>query len=188
MARLVSRFAHVVLAIGIVSLGAYPYEAGAHSATHRAAAAHPQQADAVLLWQGKILPIITDVYATFGNLSTALQNRDLDGIAKTGDQFAGEQQRFEQVKPVPHATSHTARVMDQGLRDLTNGTKALVVGLRATDNTAAQRGAVQVENGLKLFQQAVDQIRRINGPIGEPTVMPGPGAGPQPTPIIRGLP
>ncbi|HXT37379.1 MAG TPA: hypothetical protein VN837_17530 [Chloroflexota bacterium] len=196
MARSVSRFARLALAIGLLGIGTLPFEAHARSvaqaarvqSARAARGAGARQTTAVLVWQGKILPIVTDVYASLSDLSVALQNRDYNGIATTGDQFAGERQRFDLIKPTPHSMSNAAKVLDQGLRELTNGTKSLVVGLRDSDSAGSQRAANQVENGLKLFNQAVGQIRRMNGPVAEPTVIPNPNAGPVPTPIIKGLP
>ena len=196
MARSLPRFARLALAIGLLGMGTLPFDAHARSvapvpraqgasATHGGSA---QQTTAVLVWQGKILPIVTDVYNSLSNLSIALQNRDYAGIATTGDQFAGERQRFDLIKPTPHSVSNAAKVLDQSLRELTNGTKSLVVGLRDSDSAGSQRAANQVQNGLKLFNQAVGQIRRMNGPIAEPTIIPNPKAGPLPTPIIKGLP
>jgi hypothetical protein len=134
------------------------------------------------------LPIVTDVFGSLGDLNTALNNHDIDGVAKAGDAFAAEQARFEIITPVPQAVRGTARVMDAGLRNLANGTKALVVGLRANDNTAAQRAVAQIVQGIRQFQQAVDAIRRASGPVGTPAVHPSANGTPAPTPIIKGLP
>jgi hypothetical protein len=182
-----TRFARLALVIGLLAIAAVPLEARARNVTvGRQAAA--TQSTAVLVWQGKILPIITDVYASVSDLSVAVQNNDYDSIAKTGDQFGGEQQRFERVKPTPKTVGGAAKVLDQSLKDLSSGTKALVVSLRDSDSTGSRRAASQVENGLKLFNQAVGQIRRLNGPLTEPTVIPKTNGGPVPTPIIKGLP
>jgi len=180
-----TRFARLALVIGLLGIVAVPLEVRNVAAGAHAVAA---QSTAVLVWQGKILPIITDVYGSVSDLSVAVQNNDFDAIAKTGDQFGGEQQRFELVKPTPKTVGSAAKVMDQGLKDLTRGTKALVVSLRDSDPTGSRRAASQVENGLKLFNQAVGQIRRLNGPLAEPTVIPNTNGGPVPTPIIKGLP
>ena len=188
MARSFPRLARLALVIGLLGIGTVPFEAHARNIGRTAHSTAAQQSTTVLVWQGKILPIVTDVYASLSDLSVALQNRDFDGIAKAGDQFAGEKQRFELIKPTPHAVSGASKIMDQSLRDLTNGTKSLVVGLRDSDSAASQRAANQVENGLKLFDQAVGQIRRLNGPLAEPTSIPNADAGPAPTPIIKGLP
>jgi hypothetical protein len=184
-------FAHLVralLVIGIIGLGVGRRDAIAGpDGTRQARAAGAQQATDVLIWQGKVLPIVTDVFASISALSTALQNRDISGVAKVGDQFAGEQIRFEAVSPVPNQVKQTALNFNRALRDLSDGTKALVVGLRSSNNADAQRAATKVVNGLKEFQQAVDQVRRNSGPIGEPTVVPQANAGPAPTPIIKGI-
>jgi hypothetical protein len=158
--------------------------AGASRQTQTNVAPQPTE---VLVWQGKVLPIVTDVFASISGLSTALQNRDIDGVAKIGDQFAGEEIRFQAVSPVPHQVKQTAQSFNKALRDMSDGTKALVVGLRSSNNTNAQRAANQVVVGLREFQQAVDQVRRNAGPIGEPTVVPQANAGPAPTPIIKGI-
>ncbi len=182
-----TRFARIALVIGLLGIAAVPLEARARNVASTARTA-TTQTTAVLVWQGKILPIITDVYSSVSDLSVAVQNNDFDSIAKTGDQFGGEQQRFEQIKPTPKTVGGAAKVLDQGLKDLTSGTKALVVSLRDSDSTGSRRAAAQVENGLKLFNQAVGQIRRLNGPLAEPTVIPNTNGGPVPTPIIKGLP
>lgn len=188
MARSGSRLARVVLMISLLGIGAVPFGAQARTIARTTHGSAAQLSTDVLVWQGKILPIITDIYGSLSDLSVALQNRDDNGIATVGDQFTGEKQRFELIKPTPHLVSGAAKVMDQSLRDLTNGTNALVVALRDSDSAASQRAANQVENGLKLFDQAVGQIRRLNGPLTEPTAIPSANAGPQPTPIIKGLP
>jgi len=188
MARSLSRFARLALAIGLLGVGTLPFEVQARSVASAAHGSSTRQPTAVLVWQGKILPIVTDVYASLSDLSIALQNRDYTGIAGTGDQFAGERQRFDLIKPTPHTMSYVAKILDQSLRELTNGTKSLVVGLRDSDSAGSQRAANQVESGLKMFNQAVGQIRRMNGPVAEPTIIPNPNAGPAPTPIIKGLP
>jgi hypothetical protein len=187
MTSSLTRFAQIALVIGLLGIAAVPFEARARNVAAGARAA-TTQSTAVLVWQGKILPIVTDVYASVSDLSVAVQNNDFDSIAKTGDQFGGEQQRFERVKPTPKAVGSAAKVLDQGLKDLTSGTKALVVSLRDSDSTGSRRAASKVENGLKLFNQAVGQIRRLNGPLTEPTVIPNTNGGPVPTPIIKGLP
>jgi hypothetical protein len=188
MAPSLTRFARLALVFGLFGAGAAPfgvYARGNVAASHTHAA---KQSTAVLVWQGKILPIVTDVYASVSDLSVAVQNNDFDTIAKTGDQFAGERQRFDLVKPIPHPVGNAAKVLDRGLKDLSSGTKALVVGLRDSDSAGSRRAADQVENGLKLFNQGVGQIRRLNGPLGEPTIIRDPNAGPVPTPVVKGLP
>jgi hypothetical protein len=182
-----TRFARVALVIGLLGIAAVPLEARARNVGVSVQPA-AKQSTAVLVWQGKILPIITDVYASVSDLSVAVQNNDFDSIAKTGDQFGGERQRFELIKPTPKTVGSAAKVLDQGLKDLSSGTKALVVSLRDSDSTGSRRAASQVENGLKLFNQALGQIRRLNGPLTEPTVIPNSNGGPAPTPVIKGLP
>lgn len=177
------RLALVVLLLGI---GAGQYQAGQRGAA--AASAPRQEPAAVLIWQGKLLPIVTDVYSSISALGTALSNRDVDGIARVGDQFAAEQQRFEVIAPVPGTVRPVAQVMHSGLRNLANGTKALVIGLRASDNAESQRAANQIVQGDKEFQQAVNQIRRASGPVGTSPLGPSAASTPVPTPIIRGLP
>jgi len=174
----------------VVGLGLTQLQTQARAAfPHQAAVATAQdQAAVVLIWQGKLLPIVTDVYASLSSLGTAINNRDATGVATVGDQFAGEQQRFESIQSVPSTARGVAKIMDKGLRNLNNGSKALVVGLRAGDSAAEQRAAQQVVQGLRQFQQAVSQIRRMSGPAGEPTPLPSAGGTPMPTPVIKGLP
>jgi hypothetical protein len=52
---------------------------------------------------------VTDVYTSLSDLSTTLNNRDVDGMAKVSDQFAGEQQRFEGIAPTPSAARSASR-------------------------------------------------------------------------------
>src|SRR6185312_1350866 len=144
-----TRFARLALAFGLLGVGAAPFGVYAQGSATTSHAADTKQSTSVLVWQGKILPIVTDVYASLSDLSVALQNRDYNGIATTGDQFAGERQSFNMIKPTPHSMSNAAKVLDQGLRELTNGTKSLVVGLRDSDSAGSQRAANQVENGMK---------------------------------------
>ncbi|MGH2343593.1 MAG: hypothetical protein ACRDG4_00085 [Chloroflexota bacterium] len=188
MTRSLTRFARLALAFGLLGVGAAPFGVYARDGATASHAGSAKQSTTVLVWQGKILPIITDVYASVSDLSVAVQNNDFDSIAKTGDQFAGERQRFELIKPVPHPVGNAAKVLDKGLKDLSSGTKSLVVGLRDSDSAGSRRAADQVENGLKLFNQGVGQIRRLNGPLAEPTIIRNPNAGPVPTPIVKGLP
>jgi hypothetical protein len=146
------------------------------------------QPTAVLVWQGKVLPIVTDVFATVGSLDSALQNRDLAGVSKAGDDFAGELVRFTRIKPTPPQVGHTSRTFATALKDIATGTRALARSLRSSTNSNAQRASNQITAGLREFQSAIDQIRKSSGPSGEPTVVPPANAGPTPTPIIRGLP
>src|SRR6185312_13660662 len=95
-----TRFARLALAFGLLGVGAAPFGVYAQGSATTSHAADTKQSTSVLVWQGKILPIITDVYASVSDLSVAVQNNDFDSIAKTGDQFAGERQRFELIKPV----------------------------------------------------------------------------------------
>jgi hypothetical protein len=157
----------------------------------QARAAQPQttqhaEAAEVLVWQGKLLPVVTDIYASIGDLGTALNNRDVGSIAKVGDQFANEQLRFEAITPTPKAVRTPAKILDQALRNMSNGTRALVIGERASDNAALQRAAKQIVQGFRQFQQAVDVIRRMAGPVTVPASQANTAA--IPTPVIRGLP
>jgi hypothetical protein len=148
-----------------------------------------KQSTDVLIWQGRILPIVTDAFASISNLGAAIQKSDAAGVSKAGDEFAGELIRFQLVKPIPQAVQQVSRVFMKSLKDMSAGSKSLADGLRGTISPAdAQRAANQLLSGLHEFQQAVDQIRRNSGPIGEPTVAPLAHSGPTPTPIIRGLP
>jgi hypothetical protein len=181
-----SRIVRLAIVVGVIGLGLGQYQAGNHGGVQAAGA--PGQPTDVLIWQGKLLPIVTDVYTSLGDLGTALTNRDVDGVARVGDEFSNEQQRFETISPVPSRVRKIARIMDQGLRNLANGTKALVVGLRASDNAGSQRAANQIAQGDKQFQQAVDQIRRASGPVTPINPNPSASGTPVPTPIIKGLP
>jgi hypothetical protein len=188
MRHSIAHLARALLVIGIVGLGVGQRQALAGSdGSRQLHAVGAAQSTDVLIWQGKVLPIVTDVFASISSLGTALQNRDVDGVAKVGDQFAGEEIRFQAVSPVPKESKQTALNFNKALRDMSDGTKALVVGLRASNNADAQRAATKLVNGLREFQQAVDQVRRNSGPIGEPTVVPQANAGPAPTPIIKGI-
>jgi hypothetical protein len=185
------RGTRLVILVSVIGLGVGQYQAQARSVhSHQApSSARQSQPTDVLLYQGKILPIVTDVYSSLNDLSTAVNDRSVDGIAKVGDQFAGEQQRFEAIKPIPKAIRHAASVLDLGLHNMNSGTKALVVGLRASDNASVQRAANQLQQGINQFQQAVNQVRSMAGPVGEPSALPGSGKGtPVPTPVIKGLP
>jgi hypothetical protein len=181
-----SRILRLAIVVGVIAFGLGQYQIGTRGAVQ--AAGVPGEPAEVLIWQGKLLPIVTDVYTSLGDLGTALTNRDVDGVAKVGDQFTGEEQRFEIISPTPSKVRSIAKIMDLGLRNLANGTKALVVGLRASDNAGSQRAANQIVQGDKQFQQAVDQIRRAAGPLVPRTTGPSPAGTPVPTPIIRGLP
>jgi hypothetical protein len=181
-----SRIVRLAIVVGVIAFGLGQYQGGTRGAAQ--AAGVPVQPAEVLIWQGKLLPIVTDVYTSLGDLGTALTNRDVEGVAKVGDQFSGEEQRFEVIAPIPSKVRGIAKVMDQALRNLANGTKALVVGLRASDNAGSQRAANQIVQGDKQFQQAVDQIRRAAGPLSPRSPRPTSSGTPVPTPIIRGLP
>jgi hypothetical protein len=141
-----------------------------------------------LVWQGKILPIVTDVFTSINNLGVAIQNDDATSISKAGDQFSGELIRFQRVLPVPQADIKTAQAFAKGLKDLGGGSKTLAIALQAASRTGLQQAEKQLEAGLQEFQQAIDQVRSRSGPLAEPTVAPMANASPTATPVIRGLP
>lgn len=182
----------VLIVAGMIGLGVGQVraQATAHTAQATGAASNTGvkgESAEELVYQGKILPIVTDVYNTLNNLGTGLNDGSTSEIAQAGDQFANEQQRFEAVKPVPRALRGVASTMDKGLHQLTSGTRALVTGLQASDNNAEQQAAKVLAQGIKQFQTAVSQVRQLAGPTnqGKPSSN---NAGPVPTPIIKGLP
>jgi len=151
-----------------------------------AAATHVQSA-AVLIWQGRVLPIVTDTIASINELGNAIQKDDVTGVSTAANEFAGELIRFRQVSPVPTGVRPAAQLFIKSLADLSNGSNTLVEGLRANSRTELEHASSQIDNGASEFQNAIDQVRRNSGPAGEPTVVPH-YAGPTPTPIVRGLP
>lgn len=188
MRRSMARAGRLVILTTIIGIGVGHghIEPGAADARHAAATGGKAPSAALLIYEGKILPVITDVYNSVNDLGTAISDRSVDGIAKIGDQFAAEQGRFENVKPVPTQLHSAAVALDKGLQDLNNGTQALAVGLRASDTAATQRAATQLTQGLKQFLKAVGQVRSFAGP--QNSARPAASGTPQPTPVIKGLP
>lgn len=184
----VNNLVRLAILISVIGLGVTHYQFQAQAAQPGVRVRTIQQAEAaeVLVWQGKLLPIVTDVYASIGELGTALNNHDVDSMAKIGDQFANEQTRFEAIVPTPSAVRSAAHILDQALRNMSNGTRSLVIGERASDNAGLQRAAQQIVQGFRQFQQAVDVIRRMAGPVNVPS--PQANSPAIPTPVIKGLP
>jgi hypothetical protein len=180
----VTSLLRLAVLVGLIGLGVNQIQFQAHAAQPQAGAR--AEAAEVLVWQGKLLPVVTDIYASIGDLGTALNNRDVGSMAKVGDQFANEQLRFEAITPTPKAVRTPANILDQALRNMSNGTRALVIGERASDNAGLQRAAKQIVQGFRQFQQAVDVIRRMSGPVTVPASQGNSSA--IPTPVIRGLP
>ena len=179
---------------GMIGLGLGQAQAQAtlrHAATTagvRQAAAKGETAEE-LVYQGKILPIVTDVYNSINALGTAINDRSVSEVSQAAEQFGVEQQQFEAVKPVPGPLRSAAATLDQGLRNLANGTKALVAGLQASDNSSVQQAATVLQRGLQLFQSAVSQVRKLAGPATPSSSSSSSHTnGPVPTPIIKGLP
>jgi X-X-X-Leu-X-X-Gly heptad repeat protein len=180
-----SALASLLLAVSLVPGQFQVHAASRHPAAHHAL---PKVPTAVLVWQGKILPIVIAAYSSFSTLEEALQAHDVQGLADTANQFALEQQQVELVQPTPAATHVTAGELATGLHDLASGTEALAAGIRANDNAAAQSASRTIEEGLNLFQKAVDQIRRATGGALATTTGSAAVTAPRPTPIIQGLP
>lgn len=183
----------VVVVAALIGLGGgqmHTWPGAASAQAHGAAVGKTTKAEttAELLYQGKILPIVTDVYDSLNNLGSGLSNGSTDQIAQAGDQFADEQQRFEAVKPVPKELRGAASTMNNGLRQLTSGTRALVLAVQASDKNAEQKAATVLEQGIKQFQSAVSQVRQLAGSSTPARSSSGGSAGPVPTPIIKGLP
>src|ERR1035437_9407403 len=139
-----------------------------------AAAANPPQSTEVLIWQGRILPIVTDAFGSINGLGNAVRANDAGSVAKASDEFAGELLRFRRVAPTPRQVHGASILFEKGLNDLAGGARTLA-------------GATQELAGAREFQQAIDKVRRNAGTSAEPAVTLTP-AGPVPTPIIRGLP
>ena len=188
MRPMVSNLARLTILLSMIGLGAthFQFQAQAAQPSGRAPSAQHAESPEVLVWQGKLLPIVTDVYASIGELGNALNNRDVDTMAKIGDEFANEQMRFEAIVPTPKAVRNASRILDQALRNMSNGTRSLVIGERASDNAGLQRAAKQIVQGFREFQQAVDVLRRMAGPVNVPSTQNNSPA--IPTPVIRGLP
>jgi hypothetical protein len=182
-----SRMARCLIVAGIIGFTAGDIHVQAQTPHAGAAATGYNQTTAVLVWQGRVLPIVTDTIASLQNLSNAIQKNDLSGVSRIADEFAGELVRFKHISPTPADVKQTSTLFIKGLSDLSVGTKTLALGLRTSSRTVVLRAASQVDSGALEFQNAIDQIRRKSGPAGEPTVVPQ-YAGPTPTPIIRGLP
>jgi hypothetical protein len=187
MRRTFSRLACAALLTGIVGFGHYQVQAQTNIPLAAHASTTPQTT-AVLVWQGKVLPIVTDVFASINSFNSNLQAHNVHGIAKAGNEFAGELQRFQSISPVPPQAKKISLTFTTALRNMADGTKALVAGVQNNSSSNAQHAADKVIKGLHEFQTAVDQVRRSSGPPGEPTAVPPANAGPAPTPIIRGLP
>jgi hypothetical protein len=192
----------LVVVVGMIGLGVGQVQAqssprAGHTSTGAASRAAKGETAAELLYQGKILPIVTDVYNSISSLGTGLTDLSNNGLSNTvvteiagvADQFAGEQQRFEAVKPVPKPLHGAAATLDQGLRNLTSGTRALVIGLRAANNGSVQHAGTTLQQGLKQFQLAVSQVRKLSGSLTPPSSSNGSNKStPVPTPVIKGLP
>lgn len=174
----------ILVVAGMLGLGVGQVRAQATAHTAQAAASGKGESAAELVYQGKILPIVTDVYNSLSSLGTGLNDGSTSEIATAGDQFAEEQQRFEAVKPVPRALRPAAATMDKGLRQLASGTRALVTALQASDNNAEQQAARVLAQGIKQFQAAVSQVRQLAGPTSQAKPSSN-TAGPVPTPIIK---
>lgn len=191
MRHMVAASARLGIVISVIGLGLGQYRAQASSSRAQATQSvmHATEPVELLVYQGRILPIVTDVYTSINDLGTAINDRNVENIAKIGDQFAGEQLRFIAVRPVPRQLKGAAGTMEKGLRNLSTGTTSLVQALRASDTAASQRAANQLVVGLKQFQLAVSQVRSLAGPKGQtPQAGHAVGGTPVPTPIIRGLP
>ena len=152
-----------------------------------AAAANPPQSTEVLIWQGRILPIVTDAFGSINGLGNAVRANDAGSVAKASDEFAGELLRFRRVAPTPRQVHGASILFEKGLNDLAGGARTLAGGLRGKNTSQSRSGATQVLAGTREFQQAIDQVHRNAGTSAEPAVTLTP-AGPVPTPIIRGLP
>lgn len=182
------RLAAIVGVIGLAA-GQFQAQASVGNASRAAGRQGVAQPTAQLVYQGKILPIVTDVYNSIDSLSTALNNRSVPQVAVVAGEFSYEKVRLEAVRPVPGSLKNAALQLDQGISNLSTGTTQLVTGLKASDSKAVQAAATVLDNGLKEFQSGVSIVRRLAGPLTVPTPSPKTGsAGPQPTPIIRGLP
>ena len=151
------------------------------------AAAARTQPVAVLIWQGRVLPIVTDTYASINELGNAIQKDDVMGVSTVAKEFAGELIRFRQVSPVPTSVRPASQLFIKSLADLSNGSATLLEGLGSNSRTELEHASSQIDSGANEFQNAVDKVRRNSGPAGEPTVAAH-YAGPTPTPIVRGLP
>ncbi len=182
-----SRLARCLVAASVVGFAAGSVRVYAQAPRAGGTSASYNQSTAVLVWQGRILPIVTDTIASLNNLGNSIQRNDVTGVSKTADEFSGELVRFQQTTPIPAEVKATAKLFVKSLTDLSVGTNTLVLGLRTSSRTEVQRASSQIDNGAVEFQNAIDQIRRKSGPAGEPTVTTR-SAGPSPTPIIRGLP
>jgi hypothetical protein len=172
----------IMAGLGALQAQAQPFPSGA-----KLAASAQQSAD-VLIWQGKILPIVTDIFTSINDLGTALMKNDVGSVTKVGAQFAGERIRFQQISPVPDKVKKLAALFEKSLKDMSDGSSGIAAGLRSGSKADAQRSANQFISGLDEFQHGIDQVRRSSGPAGEPTIALPVQAGPTPTPIIRGLP
>lgn len=147
------------------------------------------QSTGELLYQGKLLPIITDVYTSINDLSSALNNQSVTGVATAAAQFSGEDARLKAVHPIPAPLKSAEVQINNGLLNLSGGATKLVNGLKQSNNTVVQQAATQLQQGLTQFQAGVGIVRRLAGPVSLPTPNgQSNGAGPQPTPIIKGLP
>jgi X-X-X-Leu-X-X-Gly heptad repeat protein len=175
----------LLLVIALLPGQVQVHAASKHAAVHQA---RPQVSMAVLVWQGKILPIVIAVYGSFSNLEVALQAHDVQGLADTANQFTLEQQELQKVRPTPVAIHATAGELAAGLHDLAAGTGVLATSFQSNDAAAVQSASHTIEEGLNLFQKAVDQIRKAAGGALVPTGGRSPATAPQPTPIIQGLP
>jgi hypothetical protein len=143
----------LVLVAGMVGLGMGQDHAQAR-ATHGARAdtvVRAGQSTAQLVYEGRILPIVTDVYNSLNDLGTALNNQDLPGLTAVASQFSGEQVRLEAVRPVPQALQPAATQLDRGIRGLSQGSHKLVSAIRAGDNAASQQAGTILTSGLKEF-------------------------------------
>ena len=187
MRRSMARAGRLVILTTMLGIGVGHGRLELGTANARSAAATGRvPSTALLIYEGKILPVITDVYNSVNDLGTAINDRSVDGITRIADQFAAEQGRFENVKPVPAQLRSAATTLDKGIQNLDGGTQALAAGLKAADNAGTQRAATQLTQGLKQFLQAVGQVRSFAGP--QDSVRPSAPGTPQPTAVIKGLP
>jgi hypothetical protein len=175
----------VVASSIVLGIGGYQAQA-AHQAARTTRTASALQSTDVLVWQGKILPIVTDVYASLRDLDLVIQNADVTGISTVAAQFVGERIRFMQIVPVPTPDRTTARLFAKGLGDMAGATSALAVGIRSGSRSASLQAIKQIDTGQSEFDKAIAQIRHSSGPSGEPTPVAPANAGPTATPIIKG--
>jgi uncharacterized phage infection (PIP) family protein YhgE len=141
------------------------------------------------VYEGRILPIVTDVYNSLNDLGTALNNQNLPGLTTVATQFSSEQTRLEGVHPVPAPLKAAATQLDRGIGGLSQGSHRLIAAIQAGNTAASQQAGTLLTTGLKAFETGVSLVHQLSGPAGTPTpTTPAASASPAPTPIIRGLP